>query len=317
LLLSFARLLLYMDLFYTKTMDLFGDSRDGPNYVPLGMGVASVVFYVALIRVGGGFRRGRNWIQLPAGFVLLTALVLLVVNTVNAVASWSAYLGEFTFLTPSGGDGRHALLGGAVTSGLLALVDVALLVSASVLLWQSARYVHWVRGGSAEPERGEIGQVPFPASITFAGWIWDLLGVLWGVFVGVFVVDLLAASGEFASWVLGLKAFVVVELLFVAALVPLLLGRLLLNGRLPSTRGIGVVGMVLMILVVIQGVAGAWHFSTPDPREARDLGPTSKIVLGFLVQAGLALLGMLASAACIVGNSAYRNWLRTARGLRV
>jgi hypothetical protein len=312
LVLNAAQMLLYLDAAGR------GSGRSEERAVGyLLVGIASVCFYATLIWVGRGFQRRRRWVQLPAGFVFFAATVLLLVNTVYALASWMAYLGEYTFMRPLGGGSGHLLPGWAGTSALLILLDVPLLVSAAVLLWQSARYTHWVNTGGAGPEPGAVEPAPFPYLIGFAGVAWSAIGVVWAGFVGLYALRLFAISGEFSRWSLPLRGFLVGELVLVAGVIPLLLGLLLLNGRLPSTRGAGVVGGLLMILVMIQGVSAAVFWMTPDPRYPQTLNPPTLDIVGLLLQAGLALLGLLASVACIVGNSAYRAWLRTARGLRV
>src|SRR5207244_3993311 len=111
--------------------------RPGEGVSPLGLTllgilltVLTVAFYAAVVRAGAGFQQGAYpHVLFPAWFVLIAAEVLLLVNSavalmlVPAVAELPAF----------------PLLLGAGLVGSLALVavDVLLIVSSAVLVWQS------------------------------------------------------------------------------------------------------------------------------------------------------------------------------------
>jgi hypothetical protein len=289
--------------------------RDDKAGAAILVALVSFCYYGLILRVGAGFRKGRSVIQFPAWLVVLSAPFLLLVTTaggLNALIDLGLWQ-RTGILRPGWGSGQ--LLAVWLGSYFLLLgVQVALVAAACVLLWQSARYVHWVRSGRAAPAPAEL--IPFPGAIAFAGWIWTVVGCVFAIFVWLFALNVLGNSGEFAEWSPLLK-FVLLGELTLIALVPALFGVLLLNGRLRSTRAPGIVSLVLVLLELIQALAGVLSFSGLATRPPGSPAAHLLYVVGFLVQAVLAFLAGLGSIACIAGNTDYRAWLRTAQGLDV
>jgi hypothetical protein len=268
--------------------------------------VGAIAFYGLLFQVGVRLRKGWGGIQFPAWVVVLTATVLLLVNT---------GFGLDALLRIGTPVAQRDLVAWGVTYPCLMVVDVALVASSAVLLWQSVRYVDWVqarRGGRF----GEAPPVRFPVGITIAGWTWTVLGLLAAGTGSLFVGYVLIHSGEFATWSLGLKLFLIAELYLVTLPLPCLFGTLLLNGRLPSTRAAGIGSLVVLLVVLCHALGGVWHVLYPPPF----LRPSAELrnlhLAGHLAEAGMAFLAGIASIECIRGNAAYQMWLR-ARGFRL
>jgi hypothetical protein len=283
---------------------------------------AAVVFYLQLAAIGFRFGTGQQrLLQLPAWFVLLAAQGLLLFNTGFGLGlAVNPPPMSPPRPVPVGGGGFLETgmllflvwLGGLLATAVLILVDIALIVSSAVLLWHSARYIHWTRGGIATP----VPITPptqFPPSIQFAGSLWVLSGV-------ASLALLLAYWRELSGYRHAGVPVAELVLLIVAGtvtlLTPILLGCLLLQARLPSTFSAGVLFLVLgvfgMLAYFLVGrldppsrtmlVRAPW---LSDPRELFEL-----------LQFVLYFLSMVASLVCIEGDKAYRAWLRSARGLR-
>jgi hypothetical protein len=265
----------------------------------------AAVFYVALIRTGNRFRKGAyRHVQLPAWLVLLVAdgLVLahagLALPLLPAVLSGSAPAGMTVVV---------------VVSLMLVALDLLLIAASGVLLWQSGRYAHWARGAVHRPV-ASADRSGFPKAVSFAGQGWLLVGLV-----------ALGLTAFLASQALPLdptsREAVPVYLRFgviaLVTLTPFLLGFALLFGRLSSTIVPGWTFLVAA-LALLGWLLISWS-QLPDPGT---LDATRKDALDwerFRLLMGMALcgLGVIASVACLIGDGAYRTWLRAARGLHV
>jgi hypothetical protein len=282
---------------------------DAPLGAVVFFGSFSLLFYGLVIRAGVRLRKGRGGVQLPAWSVALAATVLFWVNV---------GLGRDTLLRLLDQWAETDDLTWLVTFAGLVAVHVGLLAAASVLLWQSARYTGW-RAARRVDRVGRVESVPgrFPLSVALAGWVYIVLGVLCACYMAYSTAVLLTTSWQFRTWDLVFKVAIVGGLSLAVLHLPCLFGLLLAAGRLPSTRGIGGGGLALMALVVGHGLYEIFLLGQlPDVlRDRPDL--LASILYGAYFRTGVAFLAGLASLACLVGDGAYRQWLRTARGLHV
>jgi hypothetical protein len=295
---------------------------DGWILPGLGLAFLTIVYFPSLIVFGYAIDRGTGrYVQVPAGFVLFVALILLPFHTFATGGSGAL------LLTSLGGHGfspprmEVLLLQGALFGGFLVLlvVDVILLRSSAVLLWQSARYAHWFNRGNSWSSRDSDSQYGFPGSIGLAASIWAFLGGL-GVLaiLGVGRLLLLVTVDPVFA---GVVVIIGLELALIPLLTTFYLGVLLFAGRLPSTLPAGVAFLVLAVLGVAYNLANLFRLNSSSIPFGLDHD------LGFLfpqwgwvffpVGLGLSGLAILASIACIAGNDAYQRWLRTERGLNV
>jgi len=295
--------------------------------LPLGFGVAmfvaAVVFYSALIRMGRAIRQGRRTrIQPPGWFVLFAGLALLAFNAANAVGLRDA-LDEASRTAPADPEpvaGMVTMAGWYFGSALLLAVDVALVVSAMVLLWQSGPYAHWLHG-SVTRVADRRDRPGFPPALAFAGRAWLAVGLGAAVAVVGGAVWLRNSDPtQGGGFTLGVLLAVVL-----LALTPLLtcayLGLLLLRSRLPTTAGTHVFFLVLALLGLLAGLA---NLVLPIPAQWMPRGLDFETVMtlrlvGGLVGIGLSVLAVAAAVAGIRGDGPYQryqHWLREVRAGR-
>jgi len=170
----------------------------------------------------------------------------------------------------------------------LALVNLVLVRGSLLFLWHSGEAAH----ADEPPAEAFPGRPAFPGSVRFAGWAWVVLAVL-----GV-------AQAALTAWLLpgldpnlaALQEFRVPIGLLVALpslLLTLPFGVLLLAGRLPGTAG----PSLLFVAFALLGVALTAATARAEP--------AAWVVTGVGTAASLA-----ASVAGLVGDRAYRRWLR-------
>jgi hypothetical protein len=278
-----------------------GDARSPEGLSPLGvilfgivLIVLAVVFYAAVIRAGRGFRRGAyRHVQLPAWVVLLLADVLLLVHTNLALQ----FLGANSN-TPL----QVATAGVGV---ILVALDILLILSSAVLLWQSGRYAHWARGAISRPV-ASADRSGFPRMVTLAGRVWLLIGLGMIGLTAALTFQAMSAAG-LTGWPATVSATLAVTT-GVAMLTPLLLALTLLTGRLSSTLVPGWI-FLLLSLLLLAWCWRAWSLLTGDGVDFQ-----RTVYLFGMILCGL---GVAASLACMIADGAYRTWLRTARGLHV
>jgi hypothetical protein len=285
----------------------FPQQAMSPDVLPwLGTAVVgTLAFYGGLIWVGSRVHAGKfPDVVIPAGLVLLLTCGVLICNTGTLVemfplvASWAEWA-TITNAPELFYRGGRLLIGAALT-----FVDVVLLASCVCLLWQSARYSHWIREGSHRPPISECRCLP--RSLCLAGCAWVLAG---------FVAGWLVLSTRWPRlWLSPWTActggeFILAELASVPVLTLSLFGLLVLHGRLPSllAPGVGVLllgSVALLRQVALLGLCPAEFPADDTPVE-------------LLVRTLLAALASLAAFVCLLDNAAYKEWLRATRGLRV
>lgn len=285
--------------------------------------VGTLLYYAGLIRVGVGLRSGSQaQIQLPAGFALLVALIWLGYNGTTALSMFFvldqfAERGGFQ----AGGGMTLFFYGWMIPHAVLTVVGVVVILASVVLLWQSARYVHWQRGGEALGGTAPGSGGGFPAVITTAGLLWlavtaASVGLDWYARTAISPLpDRSGLPSDVRTWA---DVFVAWDYSYAAA-VPLLttglLALLLFAARLPSTALAGVAFLLGCLLAIFYGVyvLNRWYAYLPAGMKF----PHPKDAWLIYARFGIHGVGVVAALLCIAGSAAYRRWLRRARGLDV
>jgi hypothetical protein len=289
----------------------------------VGFTVGTLLFYAGLIWIGARLRAGTwQYLQVPAGFVLISALTLLVANVSVATESASELIAlsapDVAPRLPSSGP-FFVLVVSLFWFVPCAVLDLFLIRASQILLWQATKHAHWFNAGNVKPRPAPLEErTPYPALIGLAGFLWLLFGLvvigsnLW-MGAQYIVANAPDRTDTRATILLSLGGGVVVALL-----TAFYLGVLLLGSRLPSTLPAGIAFLILSLLSVC---FMAYAFTQLDA--LLEIGiPVSTELRNWLqfmltVQLVLTCVPLVASIACIIGDSAYRSWLRTWRGFRV
>jgi hypothetical protein len=271
----------------------------------LAIGPVTIAFYAVLIGMGLRCLRGRQHdVQVPAGIGLILAYTTLTWNTLEGVTALHEFIDNLEeFRSTSTNPAPLVYMGASMVAALvLALLDVALIASCVVLLWQSGPYLRWVQGGGWAPGPRSGG---VPLSIVIASATWTLTGILAAVLVFTAYCTTRGRAWDEIGISGGERAFVNAVYLGGLVAAPLLTlflaGLLLLHGRLPSATQVGCAVLLLTLgaLLVEIGLV----FEEVDPFTwVIPQGP----LMALLPVTGLACL---AAIECTRGRDAYKEWV--------
>jgi hypothetical protein len=285
-----------------------------PALVLLGL---AVLFYAPLIWIGVSLRGGSwRYLQVPAGFVLLSGIFLFLWNAIYVAVVVSLLAGPDA---PVGVFPIVVMVADLACLVPLLVVDLLLIRSSQILLWQATKHAHWFNAGNVKPKPAPLEKrTSYPATVGLAGFLWLLVGFC-GIGINLWLAGqyVLANAPDPTPTRATILLSLGVGVLF-ALLTTFYLGVLLLGSRLPSTLPAGIAFLVLSLFAL---VIQAYSFASLDLLPAYGVKLPTPLLnwLRFLlvIQVGLTGVAFLASVACIIGDGAYRSWLRTWRGWRV